>query len=409
MDAMSETDTMDPRASRDLVLSQARKIADWTEIRNLIDVIPDVLLAVNSSRQIVYANQTAVDFFRIRSAEDLWGKRPGEAAGCIHSHETPGGCGNSESCRVCGAFLAIYRGLDGESPVEECRMVLAGGTPLDLRIWARPFQLDGEPFVFLSIQDISDEKRRRVLENLFFHDLLNTAGGLQSISEIIEDSAPGELSELRDVIVSLSEQLVNEIQSHRDLLSAERGELHPQIRKTNSREMVARTISMYLKNQACDGRTIQASEICEEIPLSTDITLLQRVLGNLAKNALEASPPGGTVTIGCHAPTNGFAEFFVHNAACIPREVQLQIFNRSFSTKGPGRGLGTYSAKLLTERFLDGKTEFTSTPGEGTIFFVRLPATPLSNARPLTGNPGAEASSPPASAAAPEPLAAEIC
>lgn len=406
---MSATTPMDHRSPRDLVLSQARKIAEWTEIRSLIDVIPDVLLAVNSSRQIVFANQAAVDFFRTRSAADLWGKRPGEAAGCVHSHEAPGGCGNAESCRVCGAFLAIYRGLDGESPVEECRMVLAGGMPLDLRIWARPFQLDAEKFLFLSIQDISNEKRRKVLENLFFHDLLNTAGGLQSISEIIEDSAPGELSELREVIVSLSEQLVNEIQFHRDLLSAERGELHTQIRKANSREIVARTISMYLKNQACDGRTIQASEICEEIPISTDITLLQRVLGNLAKNALEGSPPGGTVTIGCHAPTANVVEFFVHNAACIPREIQLQIFSRSFSTKGPGRGLGTYSVKLLTERFLDGKADFTSTPGEGTIFYVRLPAAPRSHARTLNADPVPDAGSASASAGASGPPAAEIC
>ena len=377
--AMIKVTSMDPRAPGDLVISQARKIAEWSEIRSLIDAIPDILLAVNSTRQIVFANQAAADFFRVRTAADLWGKRPGEAAGCIHSHEAPGGCGNAESCRVCGAFLAIRRGLGGETPVEECRMALAGGLSLDLRIWARPFQLGEENYLFLTIRDISDEMRRKVLENLFFYDLLNTAGGLQSISEIIEDSAPGELSELRDVIISLSEQLVNEIQSHRDLLSAERGELHPRIRKANSREIVAKTVSMYLKNQACDGRTILASDICEEILFSTDSTLLLRVLGNLAKNALEASPVDGTVSIGCHAQRSNEIEFFVHNNSCIPREIQLQIFSRSFSTRGPGRGLGTYAAKLLAERFLDGKVEFNSTPGEGTFFFVRLPVDPDPN------------------------------
>jgi signal transduction histidine kinase len=66
-------------------------------------------------------------------------------------------------------------------------------------------------------------------------------------------------------------------------------------------------------------------------------------------------------------------EFFVHNPACIPRDAQLQIFNRSFSTKGSGRGLGTYSVKLLAERFLNGKARFQSTPLDGTTFFVSLP------------------------------------
>lgn len=371
--AMSETSSMDLRASLDLVQSQASQIGSWTEIRELIDAIPDILLAVNSTRQIVFANKTAVDFFHVRNPSELWGKRPGEAAGCQHSRETAGGCGNSESCRVCGALLAIHNGLRGDTSREECRMTLAGGTSLDLSVWTRPFDLNNERFLFLSIRDISDEKRRQALEKIFFHDLLNTAGGIQSISEIIGDSTPGELRELREVIASLSEQLVDEIQAQRDLLAAERGELHVQMRKTNSRVVVAKTISMYLKNEACDGKTIQAAEICEEIPFFTDLPLLLRVLGNLAKNALEATLPGGTVTVGCHSLAIDTVEFFVHNASCIPREFQLQIFKRSFSTKGPGHGLGTYSVKLLAERFLDGKVDFSSTPCEGTIFFVRLP------------------------------------
>ena len=379
---MSDTPSTDLRAPLDLVRSQAQKIGAWAEIRELIDAIPDILLAVNSNRQIVFANQAATDFFHVSDDSELWGKRPGEAAGCMHSRETPGGCGNAESCKVCGAFLAIYHGLRGESSREECRMTLTGGTPLDLGIWTRPFDLGDDRFLFLSIQDISDEKRRQALEKIFFHDLLNTAGGLQSISEIIEDSVPGELRELREVIASLSEQLVDEIQAQRDLLAAERGELHVQLRKANSRVVVAKTISMYLKNEACDGKTIQAAEICEEIPFLTDMALLQRVLGNLAKNALEATSAGGTVTVGCHSLTSDTAEFFVHNAACIPRESQLQIFNRSFSTKGPGHGLGTYSVKLLTERFLGGKVDFSSTPSAGTFFFVRLPKEPAGSAKP---------------------------
>ena len=157
---MSETTSSDLRTPQDVVQAQSEKIGAWTEIRGLIDAVPDILLAVNSNRQIVFANRAALDFFHVGCADELWGQRPGEAAGCMHSHETPGGCGNSESCRVCGAFLAITQGLRGESSVEECRMALAGGTPLDLSIWARPFEVDDQRFLFLSIKDVSDEKRR---------------------------------------------------------------------------------------------------------------------------------------------------------------------------------------------------------------------------------------------------------
>jgi signal transduction histidine kinase len=55
-------------------------------------------------------------------------------------------------------------------------------------------------------------------------------------------------------------------------------------------------------------------------------------------------------------------------------EVQLQIFQRSFSTKASsGRGIGTHSMKLLGERYLGGRVEFTSRDGEGTTFRITLP------------------------------------
>lgn len=57
----------------------------------------------------------------------------------------------------------------------------------------------------------------------------------------------------------------------------------------------------------------------------------------------------------------------------MPDEVKLQIFQRSFSTKGRGRGIGTYSIKLFTEKYLEGKVSFTSKEGEGTVFTVELP------------------------------------
>lgn len=54
-------------------------------------------------------------------------------------------------------------------------------------------------------------------------------------------------------------------------------------------------------------------------------------------------------------------------------DVQLQMFNRSFSTKGEhGRGFGTYTVKLLLERYLNGHVEFSSTEKEGSTFTVSL-------------------------------------
>ena len=106
--------------------------------------------------------------------------------------------------------------------------------------------------------------------------------------------------------------------------------------------------------------------------ITTDKLLLRRVLGNLVKNALEASVEGEEIRLGFQ--NNGSAIFRVHNERAMPEEVRLQVFRRSFSTKSPiGRGIGTYSAKLITERYLGGSLSFSSSEEQGTTFAVTLP------------------------------------
>ena len=69
---------------------------------------------------------------------------------------------------------------------------------------------------------------------------------------------------------------------------------------------------------------------------------------------------------------NGKAVFSVNNPGVIPDDVGLQIFQRSFSTKGHGRGLGTYSMKLFGENYLNGKVYFQSDDKKGTTFTIEL-------------------------------------
>jgi signal transduction histidine kinase len=105
--------------------------------------------------------------------------------------------------------------------------------------------------------------------------------------------------------------------------------------------------------------------------------LLRRVLTNLVKNALEACATGETVTLGAGYDVESDAVWFkVHNPAVMPRKVQQQVFTRSFSTKGSGRGLGTYSIRLITEQYLAGRVSFVSAPEVGTTFTVRYPRLP---------------------------------
>ena len=149
-------------------------------------------------RQIVFCNG-ALAKLTGATAASLMGMRPGEVFNCIHARETPGGCGTTESCSTCGAALAILAALDGEASRKECRMTVqasTGSEALDLDVSCSPMTLEQQLFVIFRLQDISHEKRRRVLERFFFHDVLNTAGVTQNLATLLAGMVPpGDASE----------------------------------------------------------------------------------------------------------------------------------------------------------------------------------------------------------------------
>jgi signal transduction histidine kinase len=116
---------------------------------------------------------------------------------------------------------------------------------------------------------------------------------------------------------------------------------------------------------------------CEATALNlvVDAALLIRVLGNLIKNAIEASKPGSTVTltIGSEQDRTVFA---LHNPGVIAPSVAKQLFKSRFTTKGPGRGIGMYTVQVLGEHLLGGRVAFESTEASGTVFRFTLPNAP---------------------------------
>ena len=138
--------------------------------------------------------------------------------------------------------------------------------------------------------------------------------------------------------------------------------------------MLSHVHALYRFHILARDRAIAIDAPLPSVSFRSDPTILSRVLGNLVKNALEATPPGGAVTVGCEGMPDGGIRFSVRNPVPIPEAARTQIFKRSFSTKGVGRGLGTYSARLLTEKYLGGSICFATGIEEGTVFHVTLPS-----------------------------------
>jgi len=362
-------------------------------VQALLDGYPEVAVLLNEQRQVVACNQALLRLLGTTDHAGVVGRRIGEVLGCVHATELPGGCGTSETCRTCGAVNAM---LDcqgsGEAIRGECR-IATGSTDnpdaWDLEVLATPLRLRDMKLMIFAARDIAAIKRREALERLFFHDTLNVAGGIQGLAELLEDGDEFDPDVHPHRLHAMARQLIEQIHSQRDLAAAERGELTPSWSTIVISDLFDDLKGMYEPHPVAKDRSLAFSVSEATKPtLQSDRVLLNRVLGNLIKNALEASEPRGRVTVTCERADDNQVRFTVHNETVMPREVQLQVFKRSFSTKGgTGRGLGTFSVKLLTSKHLGGYVAFQSTEGSGTTFLVTIPRRQIADWNPERGIP----------------------
>jgi len=361
------------RSTQNEIERQSKLIAGPVTFEYVSDYIPNVFLILNDNRQIIYANRTAIKMLEAKDLGDLLGLRPGEAMGCENSDKSEGGCGTTEFCSTCGMVKSVLTTLKGQDNSDECHLTLKNGDALDMSVYTFNTKYDGGEFVATVLTDISDEKRKNMLERIFFHDVMNTLGALRGFTELLPVVPTTEKKEeVVKTIYGLTNRVIDEVNAQRDLVKAENRDLELTVGTVNTLELLRELRETYEKHDVAQDKDIAIDDGVQEIEFKSDKTLLARVVGNMLKNALEASAKGDTITLSAKKVDSGI-EFSVHNPSFMPREVQLQIFKRSFSTKGASRGLGTYSMRLLSERYLKGAVSFASSEEGGTTFTGRYP------------------------------------
>jgi hypothetical protein len=380
IDARSRGPAPSARAREEALAAQIAQLSDLSLVGALLDATGACVCILNEHRQIVFGNAALRSLIGPVGVQSLLGQRPGEALMCLNAARCPGGCGTALECGTCGAVQAILECQRSDMIAErECLIAVcrdaALGT-LEVAVRASPLVLGGERFTILALRDLSAEKRRDALERVFLHDLANTVSPLLAWSEVLVQRVTGEAEGIAKRLAALAERLRKEIEQQRVLLQAERGTLAIKcdtVQPNDVCESALRVVEGYAETQ---GKVLQLEIKASRGSLVTDESLLVRVLVNMLKNAIEATPTGGTVRLQMTDSVDA-CEFRVWNGGWIQPPIAHQIFKRSFSTKGErGRGLGTFSMKLFGERYLGGKVGFSSSERDGTTFFIRVPRTP---------------------------------
>lgn len=331
-----------------------------------LDRVPMGVLVLDQHRQIVFSNAAFNRLAHKHQTDQVLGQRPGEALDCIHAQLEPGGCGCSDFCQLCGAAQAILKSLQGDQDCQECRLLrlLEGAqSVMDLQIFTSPFTSGGATFSLVTILDISHEKRLRYLERTFLHNLVDLAGGMAGLAEILEMEAQGD--EVSSAFAQSSKRLLNEVMYHRDLAAAEDGKLQV------SPEVIALPEFLgQLGKSCCDHVNIHNVPVrldLECLSIIQDRRILRHVLRNMLVNAIEAcSSDQGEVLLSCRRRGEGVS-IRVENPGELPPEVQGQLFKRYVSSKGPDRGLGLYVMRLFAEKHLGGRLAVSSAQGRTAV------------------------------------------
>lgn len=363
------------RLSYEEVARQQHVVEKYPALFSVIDQFPDIALVLNQSRQLVHGNQVLLESLGLKNIDKALSLRPGELLQCIHTRQGTD-CGDAESCRYCNAFLTIHESQTGKTSVtREARITVQPDhrpVPLDIEITAKPLKLDDIALTMVFIRDISDLKRREYLEDVFIHDVRNTLHVLLMTAEFMETrEMSADLRQELASIQSYAKTISEEFAGHRMLMEAEKGTLKVELSFLQTSVLIEECLEHVSKLAQTAQVTVQVDMGTSPAIVRTDLGLARRVLVNALKNAIEATPEHGTVKVQVTGKEKCLIK--VSNPGQLPDNVQMQIFQRSFSTKGRGRGLGTYSMRLLLETYLEGSVSFTSNPIEGTSFLITLP------------------------------------
>jgi len=138
------------------------------------------------------------------------------------------------------------------------------------------------------------------------------------------------------------------------------------------REFVEEVVDLARPQAEASGIRVNVFEEADGVGIRVDRDLLKQALLNVVVNAIEAMPQGGELRFEAAAGEDT-AEIRVSDTGVgIPPELREKIFRLYFTTRKEGSGIGLAMTFRIVQLH-DGTIDFTSEPGRGTTFFIRLP------------------------------------
>ncbi len=205
------------------------------------------------------------------------------------------------------------------------------------------------------------------------HEVRNPLGGMTLfvglLREEIEDEATRGHVERIDKELSYLARVVN------DFLDFARKKA-PDLSRVDPRAELEQVRSL-CQAQAEERQVDLSVQIDEDVGTAFwDQERMRRALLNLVRNAIQASEPGGQVSLGlANAPQGGLSLSVTDRGHGIPADKREQVFEPFFTTRQKGTGLGLALVRKTVEDHA-GTITIASSADTGTRFEIRLPPEP---------------------------------
>lgn len=221
-------------------------------------------------------------------------------------------------------------------------------------------------------QRVQDAERLAALGTtaaVFAHEIANPLNGLSSSLQIVTELLAE--AEFHDPLVQETIQAADqEIQRLTSLLKDYRSLARPQtlqLQASNLRQLVEEVLAPNLNNFNASGVRVE-TKFDDNLPLvSVDVAKIKQVILNLCKNAVEAMPNGGVLTVRTYWANDNAVLEISDTGEGIPEG--FDPFHLFKTTKGEGTGLGLPIVQQIVSEH-HGTVEYLSEPGRGTTFKV---------------------------------------
>jgi two-component system sensor histidine kinase PilS (NtrC family) len=335
--------------------------------KHVLENIPSGIVTVDTQGMVSMVNDTACSILGV-SKGDVTGKPVGEVLSGVDQEE------DRTSLSMPRPEI-VFRRSDGaeiflgfsSSPMKD-----ADGT------------VTGSVVIFQDLTPVKQmEERVRIADRLatvgelaagLAHEIRNPLASITGSSQMLR-----ETPDLPDISRTLLDIIERESTRLNGLISDFLAYAGPKLKDVGPVNMT--TMASEIVEAVCAGEAREKGVVVEDLAtkdmhIEGDAEQLRQVLWNLVRNALQATPRGGSVTIDLFSQIRHRQRYVVTTVSDtgngIAPDILGKIFNPFFTSKAEGTGLGLAISQRIVH-YHRGFIEVRSSPGGGSVFSVFLP------------------------------------